>query len=103
MAAVAAVLLIRLFGPLSMAAALLIAWLLARTSGRFRVATILGGSLAISAGVSLFSCWLQEDCRQPFDGQGIVIWLIGAVASACHLLIAFAVVDWLRRRAATRP
>jgi len=96
MVAVVVVLLGRLVDPLSFVAALVVAWIAARAGARLRL-TIPLAALAISAGVGMFYCSLQTGCREPFDGQGIVLWLIGAVASAIHLMIAVLIVGWFRR------
>lgn len=92
----------RLLDPLSIGAAVLVAWLVAGAGFRTRFSVILLAALAISAGASVVYCFLQTSCREPFDGQGIMMWLIGAVASAAQLLVAQAVIGWIRRSGKAR-
>lgn len=101
MVGIIVVFLARLLDPLSIGAAALVAWLVAGAGFRTRLFVVPLAALIISAGVSVAYCLLQTSCREPFDGQGIMMWLIGAVASAAHLLVFQAVIGWVRRRRST--
>lgn len=95
MVALTVVLLGRLLDPISIVAAVSVAWV---AGGKSVKLVVPPAALAMSAVVNVVYCSLQTSCREPFDGQGIVLWLIGAVASAVHLVVAILAVRWLRSR-----